>query len=251
MDDDRVTAPLTVTITGADDGVPVDELAELSAEYPFVEWGILASLSREGTPRYPSKAWMLALLVRSLEVPHAMRLSLHLCGSRARAMRSGKPRQALEGLPSAAHPIYQRIQLNGFEPRADSEAALSASGLWLPPGRELILQTRSVAELEAAAAIGRRIATCRCSVLFDPSGGTGAAPDRWPTPPARTHFGWAGGIGPGNIETVLEAVLAMPKCPLQRWVDMESGVRRDDKFDLGLVREVLQRAAPAIKREAA
>ena len=245
-----MTAPLTVTITGADDDVPVEALAELSAEFPFVEWGILASSSREGTPRFPSKAWMVRLLVRSLEEPSGMRLSLHLCGQRARSMRAGSPAKALEGLPSGAHPIYQRIQLNGFDPRSDDVADLSASGLWLPVGSEFILQARSVADLEPAAEIARRITSTRCSVLFDPSGGTGQGPDRWPAPPARTHFGWAGGIGPGNVETVLASVLARPKSPLRRWIDMESGVRRDDKFDLGLVREVLQRAAPAI-REAA
>ncbi|MHB1675039.1 MAG: hypothetical protein ACYCSP_12405 [Acidobacteriaceae bacterium] len=33
----------TVTITGADDSTDIVELAELSEEFPFVEWGILIS----------------------------------------------------------------------------------------------------------------------------------------------------------------------------------------------------------------
>ena len=32
-----------VTITGADDSIHVEQLAELSQAYPYVEWGILVS----------------------------------------------------------------------------------------------------------------------------------------------------------------------------------------------------------------
>ena len=46
------------TITGADDLVDPDDLVVLSREYPFVEWAILISASRAGTPRYPSSAWL-------------------------------------------------------------------------------------------------------------------------------------------------------------------------------------------------
>ena len=44
----------TVTITGADDRVDPWELARLSEEFPHVEWGVLISTGRAGTPRYPS-----------------------------------------------------------------------------------------------------------------------------------------------------------------------------------------------------
>jgi hypothetical protein len=50
-----------ITITGADDQVDPRELAMLSAEFPFVEWGILMSESRAGTSRYPGQTWMLHL----------------------------------------------------------------------------------------------------------------------------------------------------------------------------------------------
>ena len=46
-----------VTITGADDAVDPGALVALSAEFPFVEWGILFSKSREGEARYPSAEW--------------------------------------------------------------------------------------------------------------------------------------------------------------------------------------------------
>lgn len=37
---------VTITITGADDLVDLRALAELSEEYPFVEWGLLLASER-------------------------------------------------------------------------------------------------------------------------------------------------------------------------------------------------------------
>ena len=65
-----------VTITGADDDVDPEALLALSREFPFVEWGILYSAKRVGTPRYPTTEWM----ARLPPVPKAF----HLCGQSAR-----------------------------------------------------------------------------------------------------------------------------------------------------------------------
>lgn len=76
------------------------------------------------------------------------------------------------------------------------------------------------------------------SLLFDPSGGRGIGGHAWPSPPPATRMGYAGGIGPDNIEQVLDQVAPLGAA----WIDMESGVRTDDRFDLDKVREVLARA---------
>jgi hypothetical protein len=51
-----------VTLTGADDDVDPQQLAEISQEYPFVEWGILFSQSKSGVERYSSIDWVVELL---------------------------------------------------------------------------------------------------------------------------------------------------------------------------------------------
>ena len=56
-----------VTITGADDETPIVALIELSAKFPFVEWGILVSLKSEGGPRFPSRVWMDAFSTAAAE----------------------------------------------------------------------------------------------------------------------------------------------------------------------------------------
>ena len=49
---------------------------------------------------------------------------------------------------------------------------------------------------------------------------------------------------PGNVAGVLEAIAAVVPPGYETWIDMESGVRTDDEFDLGKVRAVLRAAAP-------
>ena len=46
-----------LTITGPDDKTDIDTLLQLSQYYPFVEWAILYSPTRQGSERYPSEEW--------------------------------------------------------------------------------------------------------------------------------------------------------------------------------------------------
>jgi len=249
--DDSARALTCVTITGADDAVDPQALLDLAAEFPFVEWGILSSASREGLPRYPTCAWIRRLLDLDLRSDRATRMSLHLCGGRARAMRDGDFAQAIDGLPS--YLPFGRVQINGFDARQDNPEVLERALDWLPAGREAILQVRSAEDLAPAAEMARRIARCRCSILFDASGGEGRKADAYPEPPPRVRMGYAGGLGPGNVDSELPAMIAARQRTIDAghvvapfWIDMESGVRRDDRFDLGLVREVLLRTRGAI-----
>src|SRR5271167_3408365 len=91
-----------VTITGADDRVDPGALISLQREFPFVEWGILMSVKRQGTPRYPSDAWIQSL-------PRGLRLSLHCCGDAARRVLAGThiPWHRVE-------PHFSRYQMNGY-----------------------------------------------------------------------------------------------------------------------------------------
>jgi phosphoribosylanthranilate isomerase len=81
------------------------------------------------------------------------------------------------------------------------------------------------------------------SLLFDPSGGRGIEPFSWPVPPLGARMGYAGGIGPDNLLDVLRAIGPV-ESPF--WIDMESGVRTDDRFDLAKARAVLETAAPFV-----
>jgi phosphoribosylanthranilate isomerase len=224
---------LSVTITGADDGTDPNQLAHLSRFYPFVEWGILFSEKRRAGPRYPSLRW-----IRSLEDLAAKRLTMkfamHLCGAESRLA-------ILNAHDFDPGPAWNRVQLNGYETgtamSAWRENAFNCNFRW-------ILQARTTESLGAAI---DDACVSGAHVLYDPSGGAGKGPGAWPEMFAllasseknSIDFGFAGGIGPDNVEYVIGEVLARNARLARIWIDMESGVRTDDKFDLDKVATVL------------
>lgn len=214
-----------VSLTGADDQVDPQDLVKLSAEFPFVEWGILFSTSRQGTPRYPSEDWVRRLV----EVSEGLNLAAHFCGQYMRDTMEGNPRWIREMAG------FQRIQINmaTYPSIPLSQLAWGMGDC----GFEFILQakpeTLDVVMLQALL-MGRPHA----SILYDPSGGRGVEVTDWPpAPPAGIPMGFAGGIKPENVVSVLEAI---GKRPEPFWIDMESGIRTDDRFDLAKCRAVLE-----------
>jgi len=226
-----------VTITGADDAVDPAELVNLSAEFPFVEWGILMSASRAGTARYPSRRWLMALedwaakLVRTNDHVR-LKLSAHFCGEIAREALAG----GLHDFPVIER--VERIQLNGYHPGLPGVARFARA----MPCHGVILQVGAEDELQQAATEAARMRDG--SILCDASGGRGVEPFKWPWAPAGARIGYAGGINPENVEQVVGEVAIVAG---DFWIDMESGVRSYDELDLGKVREVLEKASRFIR----
>lgn len=213
------------TITGADDKVPHRELQELSLEFPFVEWGILLSAKKAGTARYPNMLWAAGL--RELGAHKAV----HLCGQYAR-------NRGASGLAAVTN--SQRMQLNGL---TDYKQAVSAA-IWDAGRPEYILQVRTLSAFNAARSAAFKISDLggKASLLWDPSGGKGIYAKPEPMEHGQVPIGYAGGISPRNIHEVLESLKDGGPC----WIDMESGVRTDDEFDLVKVRSVLDLARPYV-----
>ena len=226
---------MIVTITGADDAVDPEALFRLSSIFQFVEWGILYSAKRAGSPRFPSVAWIERFIALHINSRRA-RTSLHLCGSACRDFVKQGFVLGPASLDGSFAPttiplfVFDRVQLNGYDGQVPANCRL---------GR-LILQCMSIDDLP------RVIANTggRASVLFDPSGGRGKLVESWPRAPENFHedfpIGIAGGIGPDNVvDSIRRAVNGGA-----RWIDMETGVRDDkDRFDLAKVWQVLRSAA--------
>jgi hypothetical protein len=233
-----------VTISGADDGVDPKELVALSAEFPFVEWGILRPRSAmEGLPRYPNKKWR-----DELWVTHApgMRFAAHLCGRLSLDAMAGWNSWCGESSSYACAIQYQRVQLNGFENYIlpDLRVAHDYKSI------SFILQCSSAASLSRAMELA--VFKANVTAIYDPSAGQGVRatsmyPEDWLPTIGDPNIGFAGGIGPDNIVEVLESFSHHVR-PF--WIDMESGVRTEDRFDLNKVRRVLELAAPFIDKEA-
>jgi hypothetical protein len=225
-----------VTITGADAAVDPLALAQLAAEYPWLELGFLFSLDRLGTPRYPDTEWW-GRAGRLLEdVPRA----IHLCGEAARAVLSGLP----VPLPPLALARGCRLQLNGFSSWRIPRLAAAETA----PHIQCILQCNTVAAMGEALRLSALHGNV--SALFDASGGAGRyQPELWPVPPGSLRVGYAGGINEFNVEEALRGLTGMPGSHAF-WIDVETGARDErDEFDLAKARRILALAAPFISSE--
>lgn len=233
-----IDAPATihcVTITGADDSVVPEDLAELSRAYPFVEWGILFSADRFGTPRYPSRDWLGHL--KNVAATESMALSAHLCGRFARAaLTADWAWQRVVGDLSWA---FGRVQINCSN---NPEPAIGPLLREWQTTQRVIIQCgdKNRHWVEGAAEDGHRF-----DLLYDNSGGRGVLAPRWPRAAERVLCGYAGGLGPENV---IDSLPCFAEATDGRafWVDMESKVRSDDNatFDLRKVRRVLKAAKP-------
>lgn len=221
-----------LTITGADDSVDPQALVDLSQEFPFVEWAFLVSPSREGGPRYP-RGGKLEDFCQQLS---GSDIAVHLCGRSARSVYQGSPAPIREIVDLGVG----RIQLNGCQYTPMLEDVLSS---FLDP--EFILQVQKEEDFHKALELDGCVRPSKTSALYDPSGGKGIEALQWPRPPKQLtgRVGFAGGIKPHTIKSVLQEIGPMDG-PF--WLDMESGVRTNDTFDLVLVRQALEAAAPFV-----
>lgn len=204
--------PAFITFTGADDGTDPVEMAALSSLYP-VEFGVLLSSTRMGSPRYPGWNWITELKTSFLRKD--LRLSLHLCGQFAR--------EAAIGGGGAITAGFDRVQINVAERPDTALVAEWAARRGVTP----ILQCREAFPNDP-----------RVSWLLDASGGRGISPLSWPAPqPYSAMVGYAGGLGLGSDwDRIAEAAEGSPY-----WVDMETNCRDgDDRFDLALCRAICE-----------
>lgn len=213
--------PQFITFTGVD-STEVDSIATMEAlsdKYP-IEWGVLASESRTGNdPRYPNKE-VIAFL---LECKH-MCFSLHACGGSARAIMSGKTSPFFDKWVEDTS--IRRVQINARDVTEDQYA----NGIKWARERNLtpIFQTRGAVFPVRDGAV----------YLFDQSGGHGKLPEFWPNNPSISGVvGYAGGMNPDNVKEIVKSIEPFGN---HYWIDMETGVRTDEKFDFEKITKVCQ-----------
>lgn len=239
-----------VTITGADDGVDPQELFKLHREFPFVEFGILFSKDRQGTPRYPSIDWLRLLsdlrLSYQIATEEMMLFAAHLCGSYVTDLVKHRKFSWLEDIGVLMYD-FDRVQLNTSDEmflKIDLAAlAVDSMGLLVTdnpvPFYEVILQTRRPFERAEEVWATNEELGALFEMLYDISGGKGITPGAWCKPAERLFCGYAGGLNPGNISEVITKLnkVCLPESKI--WLDMESGVREDDKFSASMARQCL------------
>jgi hypothetical protein len=254
-----------VTVTGADDSVKPSDLAGVAAEYPFVEFGILLSGTKNreragggdppipNRPRFPSLDWILELLCE-VEPKSHLALSCHLCGQAARDFLEG----VFLNSPQPINAHFKRCQVNthGVPHDFDARRLRETVRQMTINGQQAIFQYDHVNTDAMLSCTGRHVhdeyesLDLSIAALYDLSHGTGVLPERWDHPLARTRIpcGFAGGLSPENVAHQIEDILrVMGDAPF--WIDAETHLRSDDdrQFDLAKVRRFLEASKPYVE----
>lgn len=219
------------SITGADDAVDVAALSALGREFPFAEWAILLLPEKAGTPRFPLPAWIEDFTAR-YEGRHR---AMHLCGGALLGFIAG--RQDILELMSGFHRIQLNLKFGDVEGKYDPAELLAR--VRENPRWQFILQYGH--DKKGLLPLFKDVPNH--AVLFDESAGRGISPESWDAPLAGHFCGYAGGMNPDNVGKNLEMIARVAKDKVT-WIDMESGVRTNDTFDLAKVRRVLEIARP-------
>lgn len=207
----EIMLPSSITFTGVDEQTDVCAMLDLVELYP-IEWGVLFSPSRQGNDqRYPSLPWIQEFVLKH----GAGKLSAHLCGGYTMAVMDG------HALPNEIDQLvstqFDRVQFNGASRMAENRIKEWSNARGLEP----IMQCPE--KFPEYGGVG-------IAWLLDGSGGKGIKRGKWPYPRTGLRVGFAGGLGPDNVEETVERV---GNFGCIYWLDMESGVRdANNRFSL-------------------
>ena len=218
-----------ISFTGADDKTSIENLKVLQLKYPSVEWAILYFPERDGLARNPTIAW------REKFYQAKLNSAMHLCGSGINDFAEGKAELLLE------IKNFQRIQIN-LKPRWASQELVEAVIKQCKKFPQIQFITQHNDNNIAFIPLWQELKNH--GFLFDASLGKGLTPEVWPEPVANKDCGYAGGLSPENISIELAKIRTTVynsnnQSKYKIWIDMESGVRTNDEFDLLKIQYIL------------
>lgn len=199
--------PTFIAFTGVDSAETISAMQALSRHFP-IEWGILVDDAKDD--RLFADPDVRARLLEASGVRYAA----HVCGEQA-GLIANSPADATIDLAG-----FQRLQVNHGFSGSTAEQVESCVRFGRSQAIRTMLQT-----------LGAFPDDARLDWLYDVSFGTGKTPESWPAMAACGPFcGFSGGIDAHNAASVVQAIAAPQGS--QYWIDMESGVRTDGRFDL-------------------
>jgi phosphoribosylanthranilate isomerase len=221
-----------VTFTGADNNTDINALVELQKEFSFVEWGILIA-TNSGKKRYPTEEFILELKDKNLN------LALHLCGKHTRNILS-------DGIIDIKYDFFNRYQVNFNFLHTTHDLNNYKKLTESFPDKKFILQYNASNDAYIKKIISE-YNTSNTNILYDASGGRGTEIKTIKAPYESIYTGYSGGLNPTNIVEICDEIYNH-KDESKVWIDMESGVRTEDEFDLDKVYKVLQQVDKFINK---
>lgn len=213
--------PSFVTFVGIDRRTDFNRCQHLSAFFP-IEWGVLIG-GDNNKEKYPDKE-----TCRNFSETKGLRRSVHLCG------QIGK-----DVLLDKVYPFWSKYRFNSFQINAISYEMDTIASFQQRVNANVIIQFRDD-EFPTKGYFPPWVFP-----LHDKSGGRGIVPSYRPEQPAGYRIvGYAGGIKPDNVAETVNSIKAY-----NYWLDIESGIRTGDWFDLDKCEEVCRAIWPWIKYE--
>jgi len=213
-------------------------------------FSILTSLYlpyKEGDPRFPTEEWVNKVAEVANSSGGKMTLAAHLCGKRCMEILDGDD----TFVSTLFDRGFRRVQVNATARNAvdisQGNTLEYVQSLWSViskhPELEFIIQRNQETKPLYEGLLTNRsqkrgpagVLLSNITMLVDESKGTGIRGKDWPNPPQEYDIGYAGGIGPDNLQSILkEVIVAGNGRPI--WIDMETSVRSikngNDIFDL-------------------
>lgn len=224
------------TVTGADHTADIAECIRYMQEFRFLEFALLFSEQREGSPRYPSRDLIRRFISRCYDYIESPKIALHLCG-RTTIDAAFNDDNEVMNLVS----MCSRVQLN-FRV-ANHSMLLLANFLDNCTSNQVSV---IIQDNDANEGLHRFLEGWPdMHTLYDVSGGNGVTPVRWPRPKSAV-YGYAGGISPENVKERLDLFKVLTQnTPF--WIDMESSLRDErNHFSLEKVGQVANIVAQEI-----
>jgi len=213
-----------VAFTGIDQYTNVQDLKSLYEKYPFVEFVFLYShhANRNGQGRYPR-----TVILKSYKKAN-LPMALHLCGKIAHDLVHDSNWSVVYKELDGYMGLFDRIQLNIPKTRHFSRE------MTFPEDKQIIIQLHDGT---------KELFDCykhlpNVAGFQDASGGRGIAETEWMLPETEP-FGYAGGIHPENVVDVVRELNEI--CETDFWIDMETGIRTNDKFDVTKCEEICRK----------
>ena len=231
---------------------------------PWVELGVLIRREKQGAPRFatwPETVDAVAEARRRM----GFKLAAHLCSDACEELVF---RGDVELVRQLAERGVTRVQINATKANGVDSAKLSkdawtnvANAARQVPTVEFIIQRNDETrplweafEADAAAHHHANPTPKNVSELFDPSVGRGVAFSSFGAMPsvASIPFGYAGGINPDNVVSILERMADAFEAKFGAgngpavWIDMESGIRdaaNNDAFSVEKAKAVVDAVA--------
>ena len=242
-----------VTITGIDNSVSLADISLCAGEFPFVEFGILFSVSKVGQKRYPDWEWLNKLFKH---INLNINFSAHLCGKYVRDLLDDNVFFWEKYIPKDFN-RFKRIQINTAGDNLSYDDLNRILDL-IDSKYEVIFQTKTFKIYDIIVKIieerNRKI-----SILLDASGGRGKVAENFNyeifnNNIKNLNIGVAGGICPENINIILNnmfisAIHYNNIKYIPNWIDIETGARDlEDNLSWENVRKILTSSKPCITK---